>query len=217
MNPFSNHPSLALLPEGAVFLAESSLLIVADLHLGKSATFRARGLPVPEGDTERDLGRLTQLVRKHRAAELVIAGDLFHAPAGITPELESALDAFLADVAIPVTLVVGNHDAQLKEIPGGLQSVTELNVRYDLRVIHDPAAAVGDRLHLAGHWHPVVKIPDGKRTSLRLPCFLSRGNTLVLPSFGSFTGGAVIAREPSDRVFVTLRETVVELPEALIS
>ena len=215
MCPFPSHPRLTLLPEGAVFLAGISVLIVADLHLGKSATFRARGVPIPEGDTERDFERLLALVRHHRPKHLVIAGDLFHAPVGITPELESAIGEFLAQVGLPVSLVIGNHDARLDRIPCGLRGVPALDLGAGFSVIHDPADATGDLLHLAGHWHPVVKIPDGKRTSLRLPCFLFRRNTLVLPSFGSFTGGAVVAREPMDRVFVALREKVVELPESL--
>lgn len=215
MSPFPHHPSLTLLPEGAVWLRDSATLIVADLHLGKSATFRARGIPVPEGDTERDLGRLLALVRCHRADRLIIAGDLFHAPAGITTELEASVHEFLAETGISVSLVIGNHDARLSGIPCGLHAVSELHLGAGLGVIHDPSEASGDRLHVAGHWHPVVKIPDGKRTSLRLPCFLWRGNTLVLPSFGSFTGGAAISREPSDRVFVSLRKNVVELPETL--
>ena len=62
----------------------------------------------------------------------------------------------------------------------------------------------------------MVRIPDGKRTSLRLPCFLFRDNTLVLPAFGSFTGGAILDSNPDDRIFVALREQVVELPAALI-
>ena len=85
-----------------------------------------------------------------------------------------------------------------------------------MRVIHDPAQASGKRLHVSGHLHPVVKIPDGKRTSLRLPCFLLRENTLVIPAFGSFTGGAIIATHSHDRVFVVLRDEVIELPAALI-
>lgn len=217
MRPFANQPSLTLLPEGAAFCTHRSALIVADLHLGKSATFRARGLPVPEGDTARDLERLTHLVHKHHALELVLAGDMFHAPAGVTPELEAALAEFLTQLAIPVTLVIGNHDAKLTRIPAGLLSVAHHDLSENLRVIHDPSAANGGSFHIAGHWHPVVKIPDGRRASLRLPCFLCRDNTLVLPSFGSFTGGALIPRKTADRVFVAHRESVVELPNAWIS
>jgi len=217
MNPFPENPSVSLLPEGAVFLTDTATLIVADVHLGKSAAFRARGLPVPEGDTARDLGRLLELARKCHAAHLVIAGDLFHAPSGITPELESALAGFITGLGIPVTLVAGNHDAKLKRIPSQIHSVPQLDMGETLRMIHDPAHASGKRFHISGHWHPVVRIPDGKRTSLRLPCFLYRNHTLVLPAFGSFTGGAILTPEQDDRFFIALRDEVIELPQALIS
>lgn len=217
MIPFQNLPGISLLPEGAVFLTKCSTLIVADIHLGKAAAFRAKGLPVPEGDNVRDLARLSALVEKSQAANLVIAGDLFHAPAGITPALISALDEFMSRLDIPITLVVGNHDVRIKPLPAGLSSVPHLDLDRDLRVIHDPAHISGKRLHIAGHWHPVVRIPDGKRTSLRLPCFLFRNRTLVIPAFGSFTGGSILDVELDDRVFVALRDEVVELPESLIS
>lgn len=206
---------VVLSPEGTVFLMETSTLVAADLHLGKSAAFRASGLPVPEGDTARDLARLKELARFHDAAEIVIAGDLFHAPSGVTPELAGDLARFMDGLEMPLHLVAGNHDAKLARLPCGLVSTPSLE-RGGVRIIHDPADRSSDPvLHLAGHWHPVVKIRDGRRTSLRLPCFLLRENTLVLPSFGSFTGGAVIPDEPGDRIFVGLREKVVELPDAL--
>jgi DNA ligase-associated metallophosphoesterase len=209
-------PSIRLLAEGAVLLTDLSLLVVADVHLGKSAAFRARGLPVPEGDNARDFQRLLDLSCKYHAAGLIIAGDLFHAPSGITPELKIALGEFLDEIQIPVTLVVGNHDRKIPTLPSALRQLSHLDLGDKVRVIHDPAHADGDRLHLSGHLHPVVKIPDGKRTSLRLPCFLLRGNTLVMPAFGSFTGGAIVKPESGDRIFVTLRDQVIELPSALI-
>lgn len=217
MSPFSENRSVSLLAEGAVILTNISTLVVADIHLGKSAVFRAKGLPVPEGDSFRDLARLVALVGKTQAAHLVIAGDLFHAPTGITPALVSALDDFIFRLGIPITLVVGNHDVKIQQLPAGLTSVPHLDLETDLRVIHDPARVNGQRLHITGHWHPVVKIPDGKRTSLRLPCFLFRNRTLVIPAFGSFTGGSILDVRPGDRVFVALRDEVVELPESLIS
>lgn len=215
MTPFPQQPTLQLLHEGAAFLTDSATLIVADIHLGKSATFRARGLPVPEGDTARDLARLLQLSKKHNAAHLVIAGDFFHAPAGITDALITALSDFIAELSIPITLVVGNHDLKLREIPAGLDHTKALELGSTVCVVHDPEDATGDQLHICGHIHPVVKIADGKRTSLRLPCFLYRNHTLVLPAFGSFTGGAIIHSKAEDRIFVTLRDQVLELPATL--
>ncbi|RYD23626.1 MAG: ligase-associated DNA damage response endonuclease PdeM [Verrucomicrobiaceae bacterium] len=212
MNPFPHIPHLTILPEGVLV---DSTLVVADVHLGKSATFRAKGLPVPEGDTERDFRRLAEMVGKHGVSHLVIAGDLFHAPSGLTEELETALARFLSAVSIPVTLVIGNHDAKLRRLPTGLVCVGHLDLDQ-IRIVHDPASADSERLHISGHWHPVVRIPDGRRTSLRLPCFLYRKNTLVLPAFGSFTGGAILSAQEGDRIFAALRDQIVEIPQELL-
>ena len=207
---FHDHP-LLLHPEAAVFLEETGDLVVADIHLGKAAAFRARGIPVPEGDTERDLVRLGNLVQETGARRLIVAGDLFHAPAGVTPEIEACVDAFLTKLDVPLVLVGGNHDAKLRRLPSGLASVPSFEAA-GIRIVHDPADVEGPEFHIAGHLHPVVRIKDGKRTSLRLPCFLLRGNLLVLPSFGSFTGGAAIDPQPGDRAFTPLRDRVVEVP-----
>lgn len=210
---FHGH-ALDLLPGGAVFLPETSTLVVADLHLGKSAVFRAKGLPLPEGDVARDLSRLAELARLHGAAELVIAGDLFHGPVGITPVIEEELGRLMAKLTCPLRLVEGNHDAKIRELPCGLIAEPMIE-RAGLRILHDPKDADGAQLSLAGHWHPIARIPDGKRTSLRLPCFLLRKHTLILPAFGSFTGGAVMDPEKGDRFFVPLRDKVVEAPPEL--
>lgn len=210
---FHGH-ALDLLPDGAVFLPETSTLVVADLHLGKAAVFRAKGLPLPEGDVARDLSRLAELIRLHGAAELVIAGDLFHGPVGITPEIEEELGCFLDRLEISLHLVGGNHDAKIRELPCGLVSVPMIECA-GVKILHDPKDADDENLSLAGHWHPIARIPDGKRTSLRLPCFLLRKHTLILPAFGSFTGGAVMDPEKGDRFFVPLREKVVEAPPEL--
>ena len=214
MRPFPEHPQITLLPEGALFLTDTATLVVADVHLGKSAAFRAKGLPVPEGDSARDFQRLLDLVKSCDARHLVIAGDFFHAPAGITPELHESLGLFLDALALPLTLVAGNHDTKIRKLPGGIESVPFLDLP-DVRVVHDPAHVTGDQLHICGHWHPIVKIADGKRSSLRLPCFLLRSNTLVLPAFGSFTGGAVLTYGSGDRIFVGLRDEIIEVPEKL--
>jgi DNA ligase-associated metallophosphoesterase len=207
--------SIQLLPEGAVILTESSALVVADLHLGKSAAFRARGLPIPEGDTARDLSRLLELCRRHSVRELIVAGDLFHSSSGITPEVDVEIRGFLDDLAMPFTLVGGNHDAKIRRLPADLSSVASIE-RGGIRIIHDPADATDASLHIGGHWHPVVRIRDGRNTSLRMPCFLLRGGMLVLPSFGSFTGGAIIQQQADDRFFVPLRDRVIEVPMELL-
>lgn len=190
-------------------------LVVADLHLGKATAFQARGLAIPEGDSAADLDRLRTICEQVAATRLLINGDLFHSPAGLTPEIEHLLDSWRASLSIPVQLIVGNHDRALRRLPTWLDPVASLEAAGFL-LVHDPAEAPPDRPTIAAHWHPVAKIADGRRSSLRLPCFLARGELVVLPAFGSFTGGAVIAPEPGDRFFVAPAERVIEVPATLL-
>jgi metallophosphoesterase superfamily enzyme len=47
-------------------------------------------------------------------------------------------------------------------------------------------------------------------------CVFFGQNVLVLPTFGSVTGGEIMATQPDDRIFVSFRETFVELPTTSI-
>ena len=56
----------------------------------------------------------------------------------------------------------------------------------------------------------------GKGGGGRVPVFWQRAHALVLPSFGSFTGGALATPEPGDRLYVAGPERVVPLPRVSI-
>ena len=206
--------TIDLLAQGGVLL-EDGTLVVADLHLGKATAFQARGLAIPEGDSEVDLKRLKELCKWTEASRLVINGDLFHSPAGLTPEIERLLETFINDMRIPLELTLGNHERKIPHIPPAL-SPREFVDYLGIHIVHDPADAPKGVISVTAHWHPVVKIADGKRTSLRLPCFVVRKNMVVLPAFGSFTGGQIIAPENGDRFFVSPGDDVVEVPGELI-
>jgi DNA ligase-associated metallophosphoesterase len=206
--------TLELLPGKAVLLPDRTL-VVADLHLGKATAFQAKGLAIPEGDSHADLERLRMLCEQVGANRLVVNGDLFHSPAGLTAEIEHLLQAFVSSARIPIELVLGNHDVKISRLPAWLPAARSMEYG-GVHLVHDPADAPCDRPVIAAHWHPVAKIADGKRTSLRLPCFLLRRNLLVLPSFGSFTGGSIVDLEKGDRVFVAPGERVIEVPAPLL-
>ena len=79
---------------------------------------------------------------------------------------------------------------------------------------HDPAAHPEGYV-LAGHIHPVLQLRR-KGGGGRVPVFWQRPDTLVLPSFGSFTGGAEIQAEAGDRLYIAGPERVLALaPEVL--
>lgn len=214
MNISGIHQTIDLLPGGIARLADGSL-VVADLHLGKATAFQARGLAIPEGDSAADLERLRTICEQVAATRLLINGDLFHSPAGLSAEIERLLETWRASLAIPVQLILGNHDRAVRRIPAWLDPVASLEAS-GVHIVHDPAEALPGRLTIAAHWHPMAKIADGRRSSLRLPCFLLRGELLVLPAFGAFTGGVVIPPEPGDRCFVAPADRVIEVPAALL-
>ena len=214
MNISILNQTIALLSDKAVLLPDGSL-IVADLHLGKATAFQAKGLAIPEGDSEADLKRLGTICEQVGATRILINGDLFHSPAGLTPEIERLLETWLFTIPVPVQLIVGNHDRKLRRLPAALNPV-ESTEAAGFHIVHDPADAPPGQPAICAHWHPVARIADGKRTSLRLPCFLLRGSILVAPSFGTFTGGAIIDRQQGDRVFVAPGDRVIEVPDELL-
>ena len=52
----------------SLFLPASQTLIVADVHWGKAAAFRALGVPVPHGTTKAGLATLDAALRRTEAA-----------------------------------------------------------------------------------------------------------------------------------------------------
>lgn len=218
---------LLLLPEKAIAWPSAKALIVADLHLGKAASFRAGGVPVPEGGTKADLLRLAALIDAHRSEHLIILGDLLHARSGCTKETLGALALWRKQhTDLHITLIRGNHDLNAGDPPAelGFEILSEpapytcpraSNRTSSLRFAHDPAivspTAEGS-LTLCGHLHPAVSLSHASGlAAMRAPCFWFSQHRAVLPAFGSFTGTATIRPAHGDRVFAVGPESVIEL------
>ena len=60
---------------------------------------------------------------------------------------------------------------------------------------------------IQGHIHPVVILKEGP-VRLRLPCFVLNDTSLVLPSFGSFTGGYEITASAGTRIFAVTKKII---------
>jgi metallophosphoesterase superfamily enzyme len=229
--------SLALLAQRAAWLADSATLLVADVHLGKAATFRRLGVPVPETTTGATLARLGELVDQLRAQRLFVLGDLLHGPAAQAPAIVDALAAWCdARPSLAVTLVRGNHDARAGDPPAacGIALADEPLALGALRLRHAPpdpappdparpgvearpgpgvaaAAASAASLTVVGHLHPACRLRD-RAGSLRLPCFWLRPGLLVLPAFGEFTGAHEVEAMPGDRLFPIADGRVFTMP-----
>ena len=186
---------LQLLPELAAWHAASRTLFIADLHLGKSATFRARGLPVPAGTTQDNLRRLAALVAARGATRIVFLGDLLHSRHAQQASVVEPVRAWrAAHAALQCVLVRGNHDAHAGDPPAALrfEVVDEpwpVAGAPGLVACHHPQRVASGTV-LAGHWHPAVTLRGPARDVLRVPCFCHAQRMLVLPAFGAFTGSS---------------------------
>jgi DNA ligase-associated metallophosphoesterase len=209
---------IALLPGRAALLPATATLLVADLHLGKAATFRRAGIPVPEGSAQADLDRLAALVCATGARRLLILGDLFHARSGCT----ARVTAEFADLrrrlgATETILVLGNHDRAIGTLPAtiGLDACLPALDEPPFHFVHEPAAPGEPRMHgpftVAGHLHPTVSIgvPGSGRITDR--CFVADDRSLVLPAFGSFTGGHRVDCAAGRRVWIARDDGVAEV------
>lgn len=204
-----------LLPEGALWWPEGAVLCIADLHLGKAATFRARGLPVPPGTTRGNLERLTRLFARHPDARaLVVLGDFLHAAEGLNSGVLRALTAWRAwHAGLDMVLVRGNHDSHAGDPPSslGVRVVDEPWPLGPLVCCHHPRHQ-GSTPVLAGHVHPAVVLRGAGRDALRVPCFVRDPGLLVLPAFGEFTGGHSVGPAPGRRRFAVAAGRVWAVP-----
>lgn len=209
--------TLQLLPQRALWWASEKTLMVADIHLGKGATFRALGQPLPRGSSSRDLQHLSELVAQLQAQRLVVLGDFWHSRQGLTPALFHAIQQWRRQHAqLQVMLVRGNHDRAISRgnIPAilGIELVDEpFPLASGLYACHAPrlqvpglppaggngtsnmppagvSANAPEAFYLAGHLHPAVRLMGKGHDSSRLPCFVLQAGQLVLPAFGSLTG-----------------------------
>lgn len=212
--PDAGAADILLLPGRAAWLPASATLLVADLHLGKAAAFRRAGIPVPEGSAAADLDRLGALLAERGARRLLVLGDLFHSVGGMTDAVTEQFRRWRGSVgAVEVVLVVGNHDARLGRRLGslGLDQVAPALDEPPLHFIHDPRGGVAERFVVGGHLHPAVTLRGPTWERIRARCFVADGQRLVLPAFGSFTGGMTYEATPGERVWIGRDDAVVDV------
>lgn len=203
--------SWTLLPERAIFCEQSRTLLVADLHLGKAAAFRAAGIPVPSGATAKDLDRLTLLIQKTAAARLIILGDFFHAKAGRSDNVLDAIATWRRiHAATPMLLVRGNHDRSAGRVAPewGIEEIDGQLEDNGVLLSHAPIEDA-DKPVLAGHVHPVFALRDYDGAAVKAPCFVFDPRCAILPSFGTFTGGHTIRNIPPRRIFIIAGQRII--------
>jgi DNA ligase-associated metallophosphoesterase len=205
---------LGLLADRALWWPARRVLFIADLHIGKAATYRALGQPVPGGTTQQNLARLDRLIRTHQPQQIVFLGDFLHAAQARTPQVLAALQAWRAQHAqLAMTLVRGNHDSRAGDPPPalGIEVVNEPHLIGPFAACHHPQTHA-THFVLAGHVHPVCTLHGRGRDRIRMPCFVSQDQQAILPAFGEFTGGWQVGAAPGRRFYGVGGDAVWALP-----
>jgi DNA ligase-associated metallophosphoesterase len=202
---------LHLLPEKAIHLITHQSLLVSDVHLGKSETFQALGIPIPNTINQTTLDRLQALCTQYQTDHLWILGDLFHSRYALVDEVIDAWMKFTCSIQADVKLIIGNHDraliSTLQQL--SIQCITDAIQLDHLVLSHEPYSSEGC-FNICGHIHPCVRI-SSKADTVRLPCFYLDHvrQQLILPSFGEFTGGADLPLKPNSTAYVVVENAVI--------
>ena len=205
-------------PERVLFWENEKILIVSDLHIGKTGHFRKSGIAMPQSLFKEDLQRLITLIQHFSARQLLVVGDLFHSVANKELDLFRKWRNDFPDLSI--RLIKGNHDI-LKDdwyTNAGISVTPNSLLINGFCFTHDYEKCSTTREEedaisytISGHIHPGVHVRGQGRQSLSLPCFYFGLSFAILPAFSRFSGIALIEPKRGDCVFAIADNNIIKL------
>ncbi|HXG99562.1 MAG TPA: ligase-associated DNA damage response endonuclease PdeM [Sphingomicrobium sp.] len=182
---FTGHDLLAS-PDGALHWPSQRALLVADLHLEKASWFARLGQFLPPYDSLATLTALQRDIDRSAILRLYCLGDSFHDRFGCD-RLPAAARELLKSMTARLDWVwiVGNHDSGFVDHCGG-RIVEEAHVAGV--VLRHEALRDDPTPEISGHYHPKLRLHmKGRNVSRR--CYVATSTKLILPAYGSLTGG----------------------------
>ena len=177
-----NGTALTATATGALWIEDTQTLCVSDLHLGKSGRIARRsGTLIPPYETQDTLSRLGDVVAQFNPKTVLCLGDSFD-DLDAAQELPTDATAAIAQLQAGRRWIwiEGNHDAGPVDIGGTHMSS---HTQGTLCFRHIATDAQGE---VSGHYHPKHRIAGaGPARS----CFLYDKRRLIMPAFGTYTGG----------------------------
>ena len=178
-------------PNSALYWKRLNIIIVADLHLGKSISFAKQKQFLPPYDTKETLAKLFRCINKFEPSKLIIVGDLLHDMFSINSFQEKDHQNFNKYTKNTEFIwVKGNHDYDI-EINGFTKV---LNYKVE-EIIFNHIPTKSTNFQICGHYHPKAKISH-RGKSIYKSSFVHNDKLLILPSFGTLTGGLNINQAP---------------------
>lgn len=188
---------LHALASGTLFWPAQNLLCVSDLHFGKAQRYAQHGSSaLPPYETLDTLNRLDRDVTATGATTVVCLGDSFDRLAA-PDELHDEARAWIARLQAgrQWVWIEGNHDPGPISI-GGSHLAELAKGPIVFRHIARPEA----QGEISGHYHPKVAIDLAARRVTRR-CMVLDENRIVMPAYGTYTGGMSVTKEPLFSLF----------------
>ena len=182
---------LMALGSGALWWQAQGLLCVSDLHLGKSArAARTGGMELPPYEVIDTLHRLDRDLQVTGARRVICLGDSFD-DAGAADRLteEASLQITRLQAGREWVWIEGNHDPGPVNLGGSHKrtlTIGPLTFRH---------ICEGEKGEVSGHYPPKAQIRTRSR-NLSRPCFLIDDHRLIMPAYGTYTGGLRCDRAP---------------------
>ena len=187
---------VSLLPSGVLWWPAAGLMAAGDLHLGRAErAARTGGALLPPYETAETLDRLAAEVDRLRPRTVLMLGDSFDdmaAAEGLGDEIVERLMRLAAGRRW--IWIAGNHDPGPAALPGSHRAEWREGPLV-FRHIADPAASAAGCGEVSAHYHPKARLCLRGQPIARA-CFLAGGARLILPAFGTYTGGLDI-RDPA--------------------
>lgn len=199
--------ALTALPSGALWMPDSATLVVSDLHLCKSDRQARKGQAMlPPYETRDTLSRLDADIMATAPKRVVCLGDSFDDIEAIEA-MRDPEKLWLARMQAGRSWVwiAGNHDAGPIELGGDYLDEVNIGPLTLRHIALD--GAVGE---ISGHYHPKYAILSQSR-----PAFLYDSRRLILPAYGTYTGGMPATRPPLRDLFQDLAIAIVTGPRCI--
>ncbi|MGB3590589.1 MAG: ligase-associated DNA damage response endonuclease PdeM [Nonlabens sp.] len=193
---------------GACYWVEQDAVLLADVHLGKSAHFRRNGMAIPSTADDAEYDKLNSVIDTFNPSRLWFLGDLFHSYQNAEWHY---FEQWVNCQQIEVGLVMGNHDVISRErfhhLGMNTYDCLQMNTFF---LTHHPEEQEG-YFNIAGHVHPSVKMRGKGYQKVKLACFFQSNHGIILPAFGDFTGTYNLTPKKGNRIYVCVDDQVVRV------
>jgi len=183
---------LLALPSGALWWPDQSVLCVSDLHFGKSNRLARKGQSwIPPYENQDTLLRLEKDLDATNTKKIICLGDSF--------DDNEASRSLPTDEVLWITKmqthrewiwISGNHDPSPKNLGGTFLESLEIE-----KLNFQHIASSKKRFEISGHYHPKIRVRV-KHQSFTRRCFLVDDKRVIMPAYGTYTGGLYCNRDP---------------------